>query len=100
MLSGKEKYKLLRKGIIFDLIGMATIAVPYIGSLLDFIWAPIAARQMRSMYPGKKGKLASIFVFVEEILPFTDVIPSFTLMWIYTFILKSQKTEIAVADFK
>ena len=40
------------------------------------------------MYPGKNGKLASIIVFIEEILPFTDIIPTFTLMYVYTFVFK------------
>ena len=85
-----EKYKLLQQGIIYDLIGMATMAVPFIGPFLDLLWAPIAARQMRKMYKGNEGKIASVIVFLEEILPFTDVIPSFTLMWAYTYIWKKQ----------
>jgi hypothetical protein len=31
--------------------------------------------------------------FFEEIIPLTDFIPSFTLMWIYTFIIKAEKGE-------
>jgi|SRR5690606_16331546 len=81
-----NKYKLLRKGILFDVIGMFSYMIPIIGPFTDIIWAPIAAHQMKKMYPGKKGKLASIIVFLEEILPYTDIIPSFTLMWIYTFV--------------
>ncbi|MGB5943154.1 MAG: hypothetical protein WBG71_09750 [Leeuwenhoekiella sp.] len=83
----KSKYSLLRKGLLFDAIGMATMSIPLIGSFLDLLWAPFAAKTMSEMYPGKKGKLASALVFVEEILPFTDIIPSFTLMWIYTFVI-------------
>jgi hypothetical protein len=45
---------------------------------------------MREMYPGKNGKLASIIVFIEEILPFTDIIPTFTLMYVYTFVFKKE----------
>lgn len=90
------KNKLLIKGVLFDLAGMATYAVPIVGSFLDLAWAPFAAKQMRNMYPGKKGKLASVLVFVEEILPGTDLIPSFTLMWLYTFVWKkaSSRKEI------
>ncbi len=83
------KNRLLIKGVLFDLAGMATYAIPFVGPFLDIAWAPIAAKQMRQMYPGKKGKLASILVFLEEILPGTDLIPSFTLMWLYTFVWKS-----------
>ncbi len=85
-----EKYKLLRQGIIYDLVGMATMAIPVIGPFLDIIWAPFAAKKMNDMYKGTEGKIASVFVFLEEILPFTDVVPTFTLMWLYTFVWKKQ----------
>jgi len=83
------KNRLLIKGVLFDLAGMATYAIPLVGPFLDIAWAPFAAKKMRDMYPGKKGKLASILVFLEEILPGTDLIPSFTLMWFYTFVWTS-----------
>lgn len=86
------KNKLLIKGLVYDAIGMATYAVPLIGPFLDLLWAPYAAKLMSEMYPGKKGKIASAIVFLEEILPGTDVIPTFTLMWLYTFVWKKEKT--------
>ena len=85
-----NKYKLLRKGLFFDVVGMITMAIPVIGPFLDIAWAPYAAKEMSSMYPGKKGKIASFLVFIEEILPFTDIIPSFTLMWLYTFVWSAE----------
>ncbi|MCZ4319574.1 hypothetical protein O4H26_11280 [Aequorivita viscosa] len=91
-----EKYKLLRKGIVFDLIGMATMVIPVIGPFLDLIWAPIAAKKMTEMYKGIEGKVASVIVFLEEILPITDIIPTFTLMWLYTFVWKKQPTQRAI----
>lgn len=81
-----EKKKLLIKGLVYDAIGMASGAVPLVGGFLDLLWAPYAAKQMSAMYPGKKGKLASVIVFLEEVLPFSDIIPTFTLMWLYTFV--------------
>jgi len=81
-----NKKKLLIKGLVYDAIGMASGAVPLVGGFLDILWAPYAARKMSAMYPGKKGKLASVLVFIEEILPFSDIIPTFTLMWLYTFV--------------
>ena len=81
-----DKKKLLIKGLVYDAIGMASGAVPLIGGFIDLLWAPYAAKKMSEMYPGKKGKLASVLVFMEEILPFSDVIPTFTLMWLYTFV--------------
>ncbi len=81
-----KKYKLLRRGIFFDLVGMSTFLIPVVGPFLDILWAPIAAKKMGDMYKGNTGKIASWIVFIEEILPFTDFVPTFTLMWIYTFV--------------
>ena len=86
------KNKLLIKGIVYDALGMATMAIPLVGPFLDLLWAPYAAKKMSEMYPGKKGKIASALVFLEEILPGTDIIPTFTLMWFYTFVWKKEKT--------
>lgn len=86
-----NKKKLLRKGILLDAIGMATMFIPFAGTLVDLIWAPYAAKQMSEMYEGKKGKIASIIVFIEEIIPGLDFIPTFTLMWLYTFVYKKEE---------
>ncbi len=92
----KEKYKLLRQGILFDIIGMSTMAIPVIGPFLDILWAPFAAKKMTDMYKGTEGRIASVLVFLEEILPFTDIIPTFTLMWLYTFVWKKQPMPKAI----
>ncbi|PKA84065.1 hypothetical protein ATE92_2235 [Ulvibacter sp. MAR_2010_11] len=84
------KYKLLRKGILYDAIGMATMFIPVVGPFLDIIWAPYAAKKMSDMYKGTEGKIASVLVFIEELLPISDFIPTFTLMWIYTYVFAAQ----------
>jgi len=91
-----QKYKLLRQGIVYDVIGMASSAIPGVGPFLDIFWAPFAAKKMNDMYQGTEGKMASVFVFIEEILPFTDIIPSFTIMWLYTFVWKKQSAPHTV----
>lgn len=82
------KYRDLKRSIAFDLIGMATFIIPGLGEFADIIWAPLSAFLMMRMYKGFSGKLAGVFDFFEEIIPFTDFIPSFTLMWIYTYKIK------------
>lgn len=71
-----KKYQKLLLSIVLDLIGF----IP----LIDVVWAPLSALIMAIMYKGVKGKIAGIISFIEEIIPFTDVIPTFTIMWIYT----------------
>jgi hypothetical protein len=79
------KSKKLILGILFDAIGMLSFTIPAIGEFSDVVWAPLAGFLMTKMYEGRVGKVAGVLAFVEEILPFTDVIPSFTLTWIYTY---------------
>lgn len=43
------------------------------------------------MYRGVKGAVGGLLGTVEELLPGLDFIPSFTLMWFYTYYI--QKTE-------
>ena len=86
-----HKNKLLVKSLVYDAVGMASASIPVVGPFLDLLWAPYAAKKMSAMYPGKKGKMASVLVFLEEILPFTDVIPTFTLMWLYTYVWKKEE---------
>ncbi|APG59661.1 hypothetical protein [Christiangramia salexigens] len=92
------KNKLFIKGLAYDLAGMATIAIPFVGPFLDILWAPYAAKKMQEMYPGKKGRVASILVFLEEILPGTDVIPTFTLMYLYTYVWKKTPLKPQVIE--
>jgi len=87
-----EDYKTrdLLLGLLFDTIGMLSFAIPGIGEFSDVIWAPVAGFLMTWMYKGAIGKVAGVFTFLEEILPFTDIVPSFTLMWIYKYLIRKQ----------
>ena len=85
-----QKNKHLIFGIIFDLIGMLSFSIPLIGEFSDVVWAPLAGFLMTWMYKGKVGKIAGVFTFLEEIIPFTDIIPSFTLTWIYTYLIRKK----------
>lgn len=80
-------------GILFDFIGTLSFAIPLIGEFSDVIWAPISGFLMVWMYKGKAGKVAGVFSVLEELIPFTDIIPSFTLMWIYTYLIKNKSSR-------
>jgi len=40
------------------------------------------------MYKGTVGTVGGITVFIEELIPGLDFIPTFTLTWIYTYWIK------------
>ncbi|MDH7445814.1 hypothetical protein [Aquimarina sp. 2201CG14-23] len=91
----KEKHKKLGLSILFDIIGVVTSSyvIPIIGDVGDVIWAPLAAILMTRMYKGNVGKAAGVFTFIEEAIPGLDVIPTFTIMWVYTYVFKKQSIK-------
>lgn len=48
---------------------------------------------MTRMYKGKVGQGAGLFTFLEEIIPGLDIIPTFTIMWFYTYVFKKSPLE-------
>ena len=86
-----NKYKKLGLGILFDAVGYVSFVIPGIGEFTDIVWAPLSAWLMTKLYKGKSGKVAAVVNFVEEVLPGFDVIPTFTLMWLYTYIFDGKK---------
>ena len=85
-----HKQRNLILGILFDLIGMMSFTIPLIGEFSDVIWAPVSGFLLAWMYKGKSGKIGGIFSFIEEAIPFTDIIPTFTIMWFYTYYFKKK----------
>ena len=83
-----NKYKMLGLGILFDAIGMLSFAIPLIGEFSDIIWAPISALLISKMYKGTVGKIGGLVSFFEELIPGLDFIPTFTLTWIYKYVIK------------
>ena len=76
--------------VLMDLIGYATYAIPGIGEFGDIIWAPVSALIFYKTFGGWKGAFGGLFNFIEEILPGTDFIPSFTIMW---FLQRTKKPQ-------
>jgi hypothetical protein len=87
----ENKYKKLALSLLFDAIGFVSYVIPGIGELFDVVWAPAAAYLMTKMYKGKKGKIAAAVTFIEEAMPGLDIIPTFTLMWLFTHVFSSSK---------
>jgi len=87
-----NKYKVLGYSLVFDTLGYLSFIFP----LFDIVWAPAAGYLMTKLYKGKSGKIAGVITFIEEALPLLDVIPTFTLMWLYTFVFKSKDVVIEV----
>ena len=85
-----KKNRKLILGLIFDALGYVSFVFP----LFDVVWAPLSAYLMTKMYKGKEGKVAAVISFIEEALPFFDVIPTFSIMWLYTYVIKTEKSVV------
>ena len=84
-----SKYNTLVLGLLLDSLGYVSLIFPP----FDFIWAPLSAYFMTKLYKGREGKIAAVIAFVEEALPFLDVIPTFSLMWLYTYMFSNKTLQ-------
>ncbi len=91
-----HKVRNLFLGLLFDALGMASFAIPGIGEFSDIVWAPLSGWLMTRMYRGKIGQAAGVVNFIEELIPGLDVIPTFTIMWFYTYVIKGGKSKRVV----
>jgi hypothetical protein len=78
--------------ILMDLIGMATYLVPGWAEWADVVWAPISGFLFNAAFGGIGGMVGGVISFLEELIPFTDLIPTFTLAW---WLLHSYKGKIS-----
>ena len=67
-----------------DLLGSSSYLLPFVGEGFDLAWAPIQTVLIMAMYDTVSPNLKYLS-FVEEILPFTDVVPSATIGWLMEF---------------
>jgi len=85
--------------LIVDLIGSASYLIPLAGEAFDVTWAPISMIVVGALYDDVLPSLKYV-AFMEELLPFTDWIPSATLGWVKEFgpgILDEGKRKMAGA---
>ena len=92
-MNKEKKYQKLALSLLFDAIGYVSYLIPGIGELSDIVWAPASAYLMIKMYKGNKGKIAGAIAFIEEAMPGLDVVPTFTLMWLFTYVFSSKESK-------
>ncbi len=87
----KINWNKLALSIALDMVGWLSFALPGTGEFFDALWAPLSAYILMKMYPGSVGKIMGTVEFVEELLPATDFIPTFTLTFLYDTFLRGNK---------
>ena len=89
-----EKFKEKKRSdliasLVIDALGIATFIIPTLGEMADIVLAPIISILIYAVHRTTFGAIAGFF---EEIIPFTDVIPTATIIWAYRYIFKSDNT--------
>lgn len=71
--------------LLLDLVGYASFGLPILGEFADIVWAPVSGFLFFKLFGGKMGIFGGGFAFLEELLPFTDFIPTFTIAWVMRY---------------
>ncbi|HYJ37289.1 MAG TPA: hypothetical protein VEV87_01685 [Chitinophagaceae bacterium] len=79
--------------LAMDFMGYVTYALPFFGEFADVFWAPVSGLIFFITFGGWKGAMGGLFGMVEELLPGTDFIPSFTIMW-FVRNWQTRKTQV------
>ena len=53
---------------------------------------------MTKMYKGNKGKIAAAVTFIEEAMLGMDIILTFILMWLFTYVFKGKSNKETIID--
>ena len=93
---GKKATPNLMICVIMDLIGCASYIFPVVGEVTDILWAPVSAFIFYRMFGGSAfAAFGSVFNFMEELFPGTDIIPCFTLGWAVQRIVSGRRASAA-----
>lgn len=91
LLHDMNKYVKLLLCLVLDALGYLSYSIIGIGETIDVVWAPVAAWLNYKLFREKAGTGGAVFTFIEEALPGTDFIPSFTITWLYAYFIKKDK---------
>ena len=70
--------------LLLDAVGSASYLLPVAGEFLDLGWAPTQTILVMAMYDDIRPNLKYVS-FLEEVLPFTDIVPSASIGWLAEF---------------
>lgn len=84
-----RKLSHLVASLFIDGLGALSYIIPGFAETFDIVMAPSLALAIYAIYQTKSG---AIFGFVEEILPFTDFVPTATTIWVKRYVINKEKT--------
>ncbi|WP_337044386.1 hypothetical protein [Emticicia sp. 17c] len=84
----KRQFDLIAS-LAIDALGMATYILPALGETFDIVLAPVISALIYAVH---RTTFGAAFGFLEEIIPFTDIIPTATILWVYRYVFKKKET--------
>ncbi len=85
----REKLLKLIAVIAIDSLGMLSYVLPVLGEISDVFIAPVSALLLFAVF---KSTRISALGFAEELIPFTDIIPTGTIFWIRRYVKNGKET--------
>lgn len=85
--------------LLIDLVGSSSYLLPVVGEGLDIVWAPIQTIFIMALYDSITPNLKYVS-FIEEILPFTDIVPTATIGFLCEFAPQILLKEPTVTQVK
>lgn len=76
--------------VIIDVVGLTTYVVPGAAEGGDMVWGPISGFLIYMLFPNRKRM--ALMGAVEEMLPFTDFVPTAYLAWRLDYVKDKNKT--------
>jgi len=77
----EDMYGRLITSLALDFMGSCSYLIPGAGEAFDIFWAPFQTVCIQAMYD-KKNPYIKYVSFAEEIIPFTDALPTASLGWV------------------
>ncbi len=84
------KYFKLICAVMIDLVGISSYVFPVVGEGGDLVWGPISGFLIYVLFPNHKRM--AIGGAIEEMLPFTDFIPTAYLTWRLDYVKNKNRT--------
>lgn len=84
----RRRFDLLAS-LAIDALGMSTFLLPALGETFDLVLAPVIAALIFAVH---RTTFGAALGFLEEIIPFTDIIPTASILWSYRYVFKKKET--------
>lgn len=68
--------------LLMDAVGLLSY-MSFWAEGVDVCWAPISAYVFYRSFGGKTGKVGAFINLIEELLPFVDILPTYTIAYCY-----------------